>query len=79
LKNKKEIDGRKVEVVSPSIADMKKPGLELDGDAEKIDDRRWKKKKRVIRIDPYDISNKRLDDAIVVDGIYFTFQFFVYS
>ncbi|GAU18681.1 hypothetical protein TSUD_125140 [Trifolium subterraneum] len=69
LKNKKEIDGRKVEVVSPSISDMKKPGLELDGDAEKLDDRRWKKKKRVIRIDPYDISNKRLDDAIVADGI----------
>ncbi|KAK2440609.1 GTP-binding protein [Trifolium repens] len=67
LKNKKEIDGRKIEVVSPSISDMKTPGL--DGDAEKLDDRRWKKKKRVIRIDPYDISNKRLDDTIGVDGI----------
>ncbi|KAK2386604.1 GTP-binding protein [Trifolium repens] len=67
LKNKKEIDGRKIEVVSPSISDMKKPGL--DEDAEKLGDRRWKKKKRVIRIDPYDISNKRLDDAIAVDGI----------
>ncbi|PNY10900.1 putative GTP-binding protein [Trifolium pratense] len=67
LKNKQEIDERKVEVVSPSISDMKKPGL--DGDAEKLDDRRWKKKKRVIRIDPYDISNKRLDDSIGVDGI----------
>jgi hypothetical protein len=73
LKNKKEIDGRKIEVVSPSISDMKKPGL--DEDAEKLGDRRWKKKKRVIRIDPYDISNKRLDDAIAVDGIYFTFRF----
>jgi hypothetical protein len=72
LKNKKEIDGRKIEVVSPSISDMKKPGL--DEDAEKLGDRRWKKKKRVIRIDPYDISNKRLDDTIGVDGIYFTFR-----
>jgi hypothetical protein len=76
LKNKKEIDGRKIEVVSPSISDMKTPGL--DGDAEKLDDRRWKKKKRVIRIDPYDISNKRLDDAIAVEGIYLPFGFCIF-
>lgn len=31
-------------------------------------DNRPKKKKRVIRIDPYDITNKRLDDGIVTNG-----------
>ncbi|XP_058782082.1 uncharacterized protein LOC131656366 [Vicia villosa] len=58
--------GKIEETVSPSSSDMKEPGL--DDDAKKPEDRRYKKKKRVIRIDPYDISNKRLDDAIGVDG-----------
>jgi len=31
-------------------------------------DAKPKRKKRVIRIDPYDISNKRLDDGNVLDG-----------
>ncbi|KEH34439.1 putative GTP-binding protein, ribosome biogenesis, YsxC [Medicago truncatula] len=73
LKDKKEIDGKddsaekvREEVVYPSESDMKKPGLE--DDAKRLDDRPFKKKKRVMRIDPYDISNKRLDDSIAVDG-----------
>jgi len=79
LKDKKEIDGKddsaeKVrEVVYPSKSDMKKPGLE--DDAKSLDDRPWKKKKRVMRIDPYDISNKRLDDSIAVDGTNFIFLY----
>jgi len=79
LKDKKEIDGKddsaeKVrEVVYPSKSDMKKPGLE--DDAKRLDDRPLKKKKRLMRIDPYDISNKRLDDSIAVDGTYFIFLF----
>lgn len=78
LKDKKEIDGKddsaekvREEVVYPSESDMKKPGLE--DDAKRLDDRPFKKKKRVMRIDPYDISNKRLDDSIAVDGTYFIF------
>ncbi|XVF05841.1 hypothetical protein REPUB_Repub05bG0208000 [Reevesia pubescens] len=35
----------------------------LDNDSEAVDDKP-KKKKRVIRLDPYDTSNKRLDDGI---------------
>ncbi|KAG8496124.1 hypothetical protein CXB51_009359 [Gossypium anomalum] len=38
----------------------------LKTDSEAVDDKR-KKKKRVIRLDPYDISNKRLDDGIATD------------
>lgn len=43
----------------------------LDDDSEVVDDQP-KKKKRVIRIDPHDISNKRLDDGIVIDGQYWS-------
>ncbi|XP_021279133.1 uncharacterized protein LOC110412827 [Herrania umbratica] len=38
----------------------------LNNDSEVLDDQP-KKKKRVIRLDPYDISNKRLDDGIAID------------
>ncbi|XP_052483576.1 uncharacterized protein LOC105789059 isoform X2 [Gossypium raimondii] len=38
----------------------------LKTDSEVVDDKP-KKKKRVIRLDPYDISNKRLDDGIATD------------
>ncbi|MBA0702373.1 hypothetical protein Goari_022902 [Gossypium aridum] len=38
----------------------------LKTDSEVVDDKP-KKKKRVIRLDPYDISNKRLDDGIAND------------
>lgn len=65
--------GKIEETVSPSSSDMKEPVL--DDEAKKPEDRRYKKKKRVIRIDPYDISNKRLDDAIGVDGKYFILLF----
>ena len=36
-------------------------------DSEVVDDKP-KKKKRVIRLDPYDVSNKRLDDQIASNG-----------
>lgn len=39
----------------------------LGGDDSTVMDIRPKKRKRVIRIDPHDISNKRLDDSIVVN------------
>lgn len=42
-----------------------KPNADDDPDLE---DDQPRKRKRVIRIDPYDISNKRLDDGIVVHG-----------
>ena len=57
-------------VVSPSSSAKKKArdkaGLD-DDDVEILDDQP-KKKKRVIKIDPHDISNKRLDDGIGIDG-----------
>lgn len=37
-------------------------------DNPNLEDDKPKRRKRVIRIDPYDISNKRLDDGIVVHG-----------
>ena len=41
----------------------------LDDDTEVLDDKP-KKSKRVIRIDRNDISNKRLDDGVVINGQY---------
>ncbi|XWS71934.1 hypothetical protein CRYUN_Cryun03dG0181200 [Craigia yunnanensis] len=38
----------------------------LNNDSEVLDNKP-KKKKRVIRLDPYDISNKRLDDGIAIN------------
>ncbi|XVE58930.1 hypothetical protein DITRI_Ditri05aG0002600 [Diplodiscus trichospermus] len=38
----------------------------LNNDSEVVDEKP-KKKKRVIRLDPYDISNKRLDDGIAIN------------
>lgn len=54
--------------VSPSKSAKKKVQGKrgLDDDSEVQDDRP-KKSKRVIRIDPHDISNKRLDDGIVIN------------
>lgn len=70
------------EVDSPSFVKKQiRDKAGLDDDAERQDGRRWKKKKRVMKIDPYDISNKRLDDAIGIEGRYFILLFltFVYS
>ncbi|KAI9118057.1 hypothetical protein K1719_010389 [Acacia pycnantha] len=52
--------------VVPPSSTKKKPRAKakLDDDVEMT-----KKRKRVIKIDPYDISNKRLDDGIVISGI----------
>ena len=67
--------GKNQEVVSGSSFAKKKArdrtGLD-DDDAEMLHDRP-KKKKRVIKIDPHDISNKRLDDGIGVNGRWFIF------
>lgn len=41
-----------------------------------ISDEQPKKRKRVIRIDPYDISNKRLNDEIIDGGEFFLPQFY---
>lgn len=62
--------GKSQEVVSPLSFAKKKARDRArldDTDAETLDDRP-KKKKRVIKIDPHDISNKRLDDGIGIDG-----------
>ncbi|KAG4920498.1 hypothetical protein AAZX31_18G053700 [Glycine max] len=69
--NKTELSKGKNQVVvsRSSFAKKKardKTGLD-DDDAEMLDDRP-KKKKRVIKIDPHDISNKRLDDGIGING-----------
>lgn len=68
---KSELGKRKSnEFVSPSSFVNKKArdkmGLDHD-DAETLDERP-KKKKNVIKLDPHDISNKRLDDGIGVNG-----------
>ncbi|OMP02321.1 hypothetical protein COLO4_11191 [Corchorus olitorius] len=42
----------------------------LNNDSEVLEDQP-KKKKRVIRLDPYDTSNKRLDDGTAISGQYF--------
>jgi hypothetical protein len=57
--------------VSPSKSAKKKDHGKrgLDDDSEVQDDQP-KKSKRVIRIDPHDVSNKRLDDGIVINGEY---------
>lgn len=41
----------------------------VNDDSDGQDDRP-KKRKRVIRIDPHDISNKRLDDDVALNGRY---------
>ncbi|KAF3454819.1 hypothetical protein FNV43_RR05267 [Rhamnella rubrinervis] len=43
-----------------NLRDRKSPDEDIEGEQPK------KKSKRVIRIDPYDISNKRLDDGIAI-------------
>ncbi|XP_054817999.1 LOW QUALITY PROTEIN: uncharacterized protein LOC129317671 [Prosopis cineraria] len=57
-------------VVLPSSSAKKKARAKakVDDDVE-ITNEQPKKRKRVIKIDPYDISNKRLDDGIVISGI----------
>ncbi|XP_057430869.1 uncharacterized protein LOC130723759 [Lotus japonicus] len=62
--------GKSHEVESPSNSAKKKnagnkQGLEDDAERQ---DGRPKKKKKVMRLDPRDISNKRLDDTIDVNG-----------
>ncbi|MED6222874.1 hypothetical protein PIB30_068656 [Stylosanthes scabra] len=60
-----------LKIMSPLSSGKKKAkdkaGLEGEDDAE-TQDKKPKKKKRIIKIDPNDISNKRLDDAIGIDG-----------
>ncbi|KAK7301615.1 hypothetical protein RJT34_12483 [Clitoria ternatea] len=61
--------GKSEQVLSPLSSGKKKARDKagLDDDAEALNDHP-KKKKRVIKIDPHDISNKRLDDGVGIDG-----------
>ncbi|KAE8039392.1 hypothetical protein FH972_011809 [Carpinus fangiana] len=62
-----DLNQKKFPDVSPSKSAKKKVQGKrgLDDDSEVLDEQP-KKSKRVIRIDPHDISNKRLDDGIVI-------------
>ncbi|KAK1577582.1 hypothetical protein Q3G72_022969 [Acer saccharum] len=53
--------------VSPSKSFKKTVQNKKGSDASEVVEEKPKKKKRVIRIDPYDTSNKRLDDGLVID------------
>ena len=66
-----DISKEKFPDVSPSKSAKKnfQEKRRLDEGTEVIGDMP-KKKKRVIRIDPHDISNKRLDDGLVIYGQY---------
>ena len=66
-----DLNQKKFPDVSPSKSAKKKVQGKrgLDDDSEVLDEQP-KKSKRVIRIDPHDISNKRLDDGIVIYGQY---------
>lgn len=63
-----DISKEKFPDVSPSKSAKKnvQEKRRLDEGTEVIGDMPKKKKKRVIRIDPHDISNKRLDDGLVI-------------
>ncbi|KAH7564774.1 hypothetical protein JRO89_XS09G0023900 [Xanthoceras sorbifolium] len=52
---------------SPSKSFKKTVQYKKGSNDSEVLDEQPKKKKRVIRIDPYDISNKRLDDDLVID------------
>lgn len=67
-RNHLDVSQNKSADVSPSKSTKKSVQRKrrLDDESEVQDDKP-KKKKRVIRIDPHDISNKRLDDGIVID------------
>lgn len=66
-----DLNQKKFPDVSPSKSAKKKVQGKrgLDDDSEVLDEQP-KKSKRVIRIDRHDISNKRLDDGIVINGQY---------
>ncbi|GKV20797.1 hypothetical protein SLEP1_g30864 [Rubroshorea leprosula] len=51
---------------SPNASPLLSAKKTLVGDSEILDDQP-KKRKRVIRLDPYDISNKRLDDGMSIN------------
>ncbi|KAK4838157.1 hypothetical protein QYF36_011498 [Acer negundo] len=53
--------------VSPSKSFKKTVQNKKGSDGSEVVEEKPKKKKRVIRIDPYDTSNKRLDDGLVID------------
>ena len=56
--------------VSPSISNKKSVQSQKSlADSETVDDQPHKRKR--IRLDPYDTSNKRLDDGIISDGMNF--------
>ncbi|CAL0334746.1 unnamed protein product [Lupinus luteus] len=53
----------------PELTKKDRDKAKLDGDAEILDDRPRKKKKKVIRIEyPNDVSKKRVDDGLDING-----------
>lgn len=67
----KKVNASQIELQNMSRSSLKKMVSDkksFHGDSKALDDQPKKKKKRVIRIDPYDTSNKRLDDGLITDG-----------
>lgn len=62
---------------SPNASPLLSAKKTLVDDSEILNDKP-KKRKRVIRIDPYDISNKRLDDGMSINGQFLSFFFFLF-
>lgn len=66
----KKVNASQIELQNMSRSSLKKMVSDkksFHGDSKALDDQPKKKKKRVIRIDPYDTSNKRLDDGLITD------------
>lgn len=66
----KKVNASQIKLQGMSGSSLKKTVSDkksFDGDSQAQDDQPKKKKKRVIRIDPYDTSNKRLDDGLIPD------------
>ncbi|XP_019434106.1 PREDICTED: uncharacterized protein LOC109340818 isoform X2 [Lupinus angustifolius] len=71
VKDKKENSSiiKKQDQDKPGLAKKDRDQAKLGGDAEILDDRPKKKKKKVIRIEyPNDISKKRVDDVLDING-----------
>ncbi|KAF1895151.1 hypothetical protein Lal_00022649, partial [Lupinus albus] len=71
VKDKKENSSfvKKKDQDKPELTKKDRDKAKLDGDTEILDDRPKKKKKKVIRIQyPNDISKKRVDDGLDING-----------
>lgn len=66
---KSDFSKDKSQNVEPSLKSAKRKARAKTGLDDDVEiNEQPKKRKRVIRIDPHDISNKRLDDGIVING-----------